>query len=92
MEGGTFLSRDIQSAFKRFVMIELHTDARTPEAARLQSVASKEHQKERFKTIGIPYYALLDPTGTKVLWKAGGVISEERFLQALQSVPKSFGE
>lgn len=92
MEGGTFRSRPMQEAFKRFVMIELHTDTRKPEAARLQAVNSREQQKERFKTIGIPYYALLDPTGTKVYWKAGGVTSEEKFLKALRSVPKKFGE
>ena len=91
MEGGTFRTRAMQKEFERFVMIELHTDARTPGAARLQSVAAKERQKKRFKTIGIPYYAWLDPTGTRVLWKAGGVVSEETFLKALRSVPKSFG-
>ena len=80
----------MQKAFGRFVMIELHTDTRKPEAARLQAVQSREQQKKRFRTIGIPYYALLDPTGTKVYWKAGGVTSEEKFLEALRSVPKKF--
>ncbi len=82
----------MQKAFERFVMIELHTDTSKPKAARRQAVKSREQQKARFKTIGIPYYALLDPTGTKVYWKAGGVTSEQKFLEALRSVPKQFGE
>ena len=91
MEGGTFRTRSMQEAFGRFVMIELHTDTRKPETARLQAVRSREQQKQRFRTIGVPYYVLLDPTGTKVYWKSGGITSEEKFLKALRSIPKSFG-
>ena len=87
MEGGTFRTFKMQKAFKRFVMIELHTDAREPPEAREASQKSREYQRERFKTIGIPYYALLDSTGEKIYWQAGGVRSEAEFLEKLKSVP-----
>jgi len=89
MEGGTFLLDSIQKAFGRFVEIALHTDGRD-EKHEESSRRNRELQRKRFNTIAIPYYAILDPTGKRVLWEAGGVQSEQAILDALRSVPKSF--
>ena len=85
MEGGTFLHPPIFKEFRRFVMIELHTDI-GPKTPKEKSQANRALQQKLFKTVALPYYALLDPTGTKVLWKKGGVVGEDEFLAALQSV------
>ncbi len=73
MEGGPFLSKAVQREFKRFVEIVLHTDG--PEENRKH----RDFQKERFGTIALPYYVLLDPTGTKILWQGGGSYTAEQF-------------
>ena len=82
MEGGAFLSDAMQKAFGRFVEIKLHTDGGK------NGIQNRRYQRERFETIAIPYYVLLDPTGEKIYWEAGGVQSEEDFLAALLAVPK----
>jgi hypothetical protein len=84
MEGGTFLEERIQKEFGRFVMIELHTD-KGPSPYEL-SQASRALQRRRFGTVALPYYALLDPMGERVLWKKGGVVPADDFLAALRSV------
>ena len=89
MERGPFLEPDMQKEFSRFVEILLHTDGRDEKYLE-SSQRNLELQKERFQNVSRPYYALLDPTGTKVYWEDGGVISKERFLKALRSVPESF--
>ena len=91
MEGGTFLIESIQKEFGRFVEIALHTDGKDAKYE-ASSIRNRDLQRERFKTIAIPYYAILDPTGKKVLWEAGGVQTERAILEALRSVPKSFGD
>ena len=65
MERGPFRSKPVQDEFKGLVEIVLYTDG--PEANR----KNRDFQKERFGTIALPYYVLLDPTG-KVLWQGGG--------------------
>lgn len=66
MERGPFLSKAVQKEFANLVEIALYTDG--PEENR----KNRDFQKERFGTIALPYYALLDPTGEKVLWQGGG--------------------
>ena len=82
MESGTFLRRSIQNEFKRFMMIELHTDGRSAET-REPSLRNRKIQSDRFGTIALPYYVLTDKTGRNVYAKAGGAMSEEDFLKFL---------
>ena len=84
MESGTFLNDEIQNEFKRFVEIRIHTDHDKPELRR----AGKMLQSKRFKTLAVPYYVVLDPTGTKVYWTGAGVLSEEVFLEGLRKAPQ----
>ena len=85
MEGGTFLDERIQNEFKRFVEIRIHTDH--PEAALRR--AGKKHQTTRFNTLTLPLYAVLDPSGEKVYWSKGGVLSEDEVLAGLAMAPKT---
>ena len=86
MEGGTFLDTEIQKEFGRFVEIVLHTDGKD-EKFGPSSQRNRALQQQRFATVALPFYALLDPTGSKVYWQKGGVVSEADFLAALKSVP-----
>ncbi len=86
MERGPFLEPEVQKAFGRFVEIRLHTDGR--DAAHAESSArNKAFQQRRFKTIALPYYALLSPDGSTVYWEEGGVLGGEAFRKALDAVP-----
>ena len=87
MEGGPFLSRNMQREFSRFVMVELHTDGRGEEF-RESSERNREIQRENYGTAALPYYVLLDPSGRKVYWQGGGPLSEEEFIAKLKSVPQ----
>lgn len=79
MEGGPFLSKVVQTEFKRFVEIVLHTDG--PQENR----KNRDFQKERFGTIALPYYVLLDPTDTRILWQGGGAYDAEQFAAHLRT-------
>ena len=83
MEGGTFLDERIQNEFKRFVEIRIHTDHDEAELRR----AGKKLQGKLFKTLAVPYYAVLDSATGKVLWDKGGVMSEAEFLAGLKKAP-----
>jgi hypothetical protein len=78
MERGPFLAKPVQKEFRRFVEILLHTDG--PEENR----KNREFQRERFGTIALPYYVILDPTGTEVLWRGGGAHTAEEFAASLK--------
>jgi len=86
MEGGPFLDSAVQKEFRGFVEIVLHTDGG---GERLESNrANREFQRDRFGTIALPYYVLLDPTGTKVHWQGGGVYAADEFAEVLRKAPK----
>jgi len=78
MEGGPFLSGDVQKEFRRFVEIVLHTDGGE------RKLENRNFQKERFGTVALPYYVLLDPTGEKVYWEGGGVYGASDFAEILR--------
>jgi len=84
MEGGTFLADSIQEEFGRFIEVVLHTDGKD-EKYRVSSLRNLEIQREKFGTLALPYYVLVDSKGN-VVWEQGGVVSEEKFLKALRSV------
>lgn len=86
MEGGTFLNERIQKAFGRFVEIRLHTDGQSPQD-RESSARNREFQSDRFGTVGLPYYAVLDAPGEQVLWTGAGVLSVEEVLEGLAKAP-----
>ncbi len=85
MEGVTFLERSIQNEFKRFVEVRLHTDGRGDKLEVSQK--NKRFEQKRFRTVSIPYYAVLSPDGTEVYWHSGGVIDAEDFLAGLKKAP-----
>ena len=86
MEGVTFLDDEIQKEFGRFVEILLHTDGGGDFAA--TSLVNRDLLDEMFETVSIPYYAVLDSSGKKVLWHDGGAISKDKVLEGLRTAPR----
>jgi hypothetical protein len=68
------------------VAIILHTDGQD-EKYFASSQRNARLQFERFGTRALPYYVLLDPTGTKVYDKRGGVFSVPELVDFLRQVP-----
>ncbi|MHC4847183.1 MAG: hypothetical protein ACYTEG_01875 [Planctomycetota bacterium] len=83
MESGTFLDENIQKEFGRFVEIRIHTDHDDDKLA----YEGKKLQRERFKLIAAPYYAVLDSSGKRVYWSKGGIVGVDEFLSGLRSAP-----
>jgi len=68
------------------VAIILHTDGQD-EKYRESSLRNIRLQADRFGTRALPYYVLLDPTGTKIYDERGGVFDVDEFVDFLQAAP-----
>ena len=90
MEGGPFLEEIVQKEFGSWVEIVLHTDGRGELLESNQ--ANRQLQLERFGTVALPYYVLMDPTGTVIYWQDGGVYSAEEFAALLRNAARDASE
>jgi thiol:disulfide interchange protein DsbD len=80
MKANMFTRPEIAAAMKDFVLVELYTDG--------TDAASDENQKlqlELFKTVAIPYYAILDPDGKVVASYPGLTHNPAEYLAFLQT-------
>ena len=79
MKANMFPRPEITAALKDYVLVELYTDG--------TDAASDENQKvqlEKFKTIAIPYYAILDPDENVIATFANQTSNAAEFLAFLQ--------
>jgi thiol:disulfide interchange protein DsbD len=79
MKANMFPRPEIANALKDFVLVELYTDG--------TDKASEENQKledEKFSTVSLPYYVLLD-SDEKVVKTLGSTTSPEEFLAFLKT-------
>src|ERR1051325_6414605 len=79
MKANMFPRPEITAALKDYVLVELYTDG--------TDAASDENQKvqlEKFKTIAIPYYAILDPDENVIATSANQTSNAADFLAFLQ--------
>jgi thiol:disulfide interchange protein len=85
MKANMFPRPEIAAAARNLVLVELYTDGTDKE--------SEENQKledEKFSTVAIPYYAILDPDGKVVASFAKGMTKDTKeFLTFLTSRPNS---
>jgi hypothetical protein len=68
------------------VAIILHTDGRDEKYLE-SSQRNAKLQRDRFDTRGLPYYVLLDSTGTKIYDERGGVFDVDELLEFLRQAP-----
>ncbi len=80
MKANMFTRPEIAEALKQFVLVELYTDGADPASERNQKL-----QQERFSTIAIPYYAILDADQNVRATFAGLTRNPEEFLAFLRS-------
>jgi thiol:disulfide interchange protein DsbD len=83
MKANMFTRPEIAAAMKDFVLVELYTDG--------TDAVSEENQKlqlELFKTVAIPYYAIVDPDGKVVASYPGLTKDPAEYLAFLQKGAK----
>jgi thiol:disulfide interchange protein DsbD len=80
MKANMFTRPEIQAALGNFVLVELYTDGTDPDSAANQTL-----QESKFRTIAIPYYAILDPGGSVVASFPGLTRKPEDFMAFLQT-------
>ena len=83
MKANMFPRPPIAEATKSLVMVELYTDGTDKESEENQKL-----QDAKFKTVAIPYYALMDPDGNVVAtFEKGMTTDTQEFLTFLTSRP-----
>lgn len=83
MKANMFPRQPIAAATKSLVMVELFTDGTDRESEENQKL-----QDDKFKTVAIPYYALMDPDGNVVAtFEKGMTTDTQEFLTFLTSRP-----
>jgi thiol:disulfide interchange protein DsbD len=83
MKANMFPRPEIAEAAKNLVLVELYTDGTDKESEENQKL-----QDEKFSTVAIPYYAILDPDGKVVASFAKGMTTNtQEFLAFLTTRP-----
>ena len=84
MEANIFPLPAVHSELERYVRVQLFTDGDGPQYEKNQS-----YQKERFGTVALPFYVILDPDGNKVAAFPGMTRRAEEFIQFLRTPARS---
>ncbi len=83
MKANMFPRPEIAEAAKNLVLVELYTDGTDKESEENQKL-----QDEKFSTVAIPYYAIIDPDGKVVASFAKGMTKDtQEFLAFLTARP-----
>ncbi len=75
-----FPRAEIRDALQGFVRPRLYTDGQAPVYGRQQ-----RYQQERFRTVALPLYAIIDPDQRPVATFAGLTRDPQEFLRFLRS-------
>jgi thiol:disulfide interchange protein len=82
MKANMFTRPEIAGALKNFVLVELYTDGED-DASQL----NQKLEQNRFKTVAIPYYAILDPDENVIATYPGATRDAGAYLAFLQTRP-----
>ncbi|MFQ5739734.1 MAG: protein-disulfide reductase DsbD family protein [Acidobacteriota bacterium] len=79
MESNIFVRPRVEALFRRFVLVRLYTDGGKPEHAE-----NLEFERERFGTIALPFYAILNPKDQIVATFPGLTRNAGKFVSFLE--------
>jgi len=82
MKANMFTRPEIAAALKNFVLVELYTDGTDAESDANQNV-----ELEKFKTIAIPFYAIVDPDEKVIATFADRTTNAAEYLAFLNTAP-----
>jgi thiol:disulfide interchange protein DsbD len=85
MEKNIFARADVSALMRDFVLVQLWTDK-----ADAESRANQEMQKARFRTVALPFYAILSPNDEVLATFDGLTRNPEEFKAFLQSGQERF--
>jgi thiol:disulfide interchange protein DsbD len=80
MEANIFPLPEVHSRLEKFVRLQLYTDG-----AGKQYDDNQRYQKEKFETVALPLYAILDSQGTRIATFPGMTRKPEEFIRFLNS-------
>jgi thiol:disulfide interchange protein DsbD len=80
MESNIFPAPEIQSELRRYVRVQLFTDG----AGKIYE-ENQQYQKEKFGSVALPLYVILDAQGNKVAVFPGMTRKKEEFLRFLRT-------
>ncbi|MGB9605556.1 MAG: thioredoxin family protein [Bryobacteraceae bacterium] len=80
MKANMFTRPEVAAELEKFVLLELYTDG-----ADSASQENQRLQETRFRTVAIPYYAILSPEEKVIATFAGLTRDPQKFLQFLRS-------
>jgi thiol:disulfide interchange protein len=80
MKANMFTRPEIASAVKDLILVELYTDRSNPESERYQKL-----QETKFKTVAIPFYAIMDANQNVIASFPGSTRNSSEFLAFLNS-------
>jgi thiol:disulfide interchange protein len=80
MEANIFPLPAVHSELGRFVRVQLFTDGEGK-----QFEENQKYQRERFGTVALPFYAILDPQGSTLTTFSGMTRNPDEFLRFLSS-------
>jgi len=80
MESNMFTLPEVEAALSSFVRVELYTDRETPADLR-----NSELQAQKFQTVALPLYAIVDPDGNTITSFAGLTRDKSEFLKFISS-------
>jgi thiol:disulfide interchange protein len=85
MESNMFTKPEVKRELERFVLAELYTDRETAE-----DESNGQLQAEKFETVALPLYAIVDPNGNTLASFAGLTRDRQEFIKFLQRGANKF--
>jgi hypothetical protein len=85
MESNMFTKPEVKKELERFVLAELFTDRETAEDER-----NGQLQAEKFETVALPLYAIVDPNGDTLAKFPGLTRDRQEFIEFLQRGANKF--
>ena len=80
MEANIFPLAAVRTELEKFVRVQLYTDG----SGKIYE-QNQQYQKERFGTVALPFYAILDPKGKTIATFPGMTRKPEEFIRFLQT-------
>lgn len=84
MEANVFTKREVETEMSRFVLARLYTDGEGENYERQQ-----QYQEINFRTVALPFYAILEPDGKTVSTFPGLTRNVPEFVDFLQKAQKN---
>jgi thiol:disulfide interchange protein len=84
MEANIFVLPEVETEMKKFVLSTLYTDGEGEVYERQQQL-----ELEKFGTVALPYYAVVDPNGTTVATFPGLTRSKQEFVDFLKKAQEN---